>query len=380
MDDVASVQANLGSRLLNGLHRWRFALALASFAAGSASFVLVERREPLAQWIAALVLLGWLLTLAEGALGRGFARYRWGRFSPLLLRYGVQAIHQETFFFCLPFLLATTTWSHPQALFTAGIAAAALASMWDPLYCGRIAARPWLFLAFHAVALYLAVLTVGPILGHLTTTQTLALASGAMALLALPSLLQLIDRERPLHWALMFGGALALGGASWLLRPWVPPVTLRVQQSVISDAVDPVRKEPGVALRSVPAAHAHQQGLYAWTAIRAPRGLHERVFHRWLQNGREVDRIPLEIVGGRSEGYRAWSYKRGFPADARGEWKVQVITEGGQLIGQLGFRIVGEPATPGASGWGPPGVPPAEDVPPPLDPPEPPLEAAPSET
>ena len=90
----------------------------------------------------------------------------------------------------------------------------------------------------------------------------------------------------------------------------------------------------------MPAAQTHGEGLYAWTTIRAPRGLRERVFHRWLHEGVEVDRIALDIIGGRAEGYRAWSHKRGFPADPRGRWRVQVITEGGQLIGEIGFEVI----------------------------------------
>ena len=39
--------------------------------------------------------------------------------------------------------------------------------------------------------------------------------------------------------------------------------------------------------------------LYAYTAINAPRGLKERIFHEWTHNGQRVDRIALEISGGR---------------------------------------------------------------------------------
>jgi hypothetical protein len=160
--------------------------------------------------------------------------------------------------------------------------------------------------------------------------------------LAVPSLLNVIDRARPLHWALLFGGALALGAASWALRPWVPPATLWLHEAMLTDRVDPATREPGLVLVTASPAHLHAQGLYAFTAIRAPRGLREHVYHRWLHEGVEVDRIALELVGGRAEGYRAWSHKRGFPADPRGDWKVQVVTDGGQLIGQLRFRVIGE--------------------------------------
>src|SRR5687767_6327897 len=123
-------------RLLEGLHRYRYALAPLSFGAGLASFLLIERREWLAQWISALLILGWLLILAEEVLARRL------RLSPGVLRFGIQAVQQETFFFALPFFLHTTTWTTGQAAFTGVALLAALCSMWDPLYFGRIAKRP----------------------------------------------------------------------------------------------------------------------------------------------------------------------------------------------------------------------------------------------
>jgi hypothetical protein len=328
---------NRWQRLLEGLHRYRYVLAPLSFGAGLASFLLIERREWLAQWISALLILGWLLIVAEEAAARRL------RLSPAVLRFGVQAIQQETFFFTLPFFLHTTTWTTGQAAFTAFALVAGLCSMWDPLYYGRIVKRPWLYLAFHSFAVFVGTLTLAPILFHLTTTQTLALAAASIAALAVPTALHLVDGRGPGPWALALLGAAAFGGLAWLLRPWVPPATLWMQEAMVTETVDPQTRVPGVELRSVAPAHLHTQGLYAYTAIRAPRGLHEQVWHRWLLNGREVDRIALDIVGGRAEGYRAWSYKRGFPIDPRGDWQVQVITDGGQLIGQFAFSVVGDP-------------------------------------
>ena len=80
-------------------------------------------------------------------------------------------------------------------------------------------------------------------------------------------------------------------------------------------------------------------GLYAYTAINAPRGLDERIYHVWQFNGQEVDRIALDIHGGRKEGYRAWTHKQNFPPDAAGRWQVQVLTEDGQVIGVLRFKV-----------------------------------------
>jgi hypothetical protein len=359
---------NRAERLLEALHRYRYVLAPISFGAGLASFLLIERREWLAQWVSVLLILGWLLIVAEETAARRL------RLSPAVLRFGVQAIQQETFFFALPFFLHTTTWSAPQAAFTAAALLAGVCSMWDPLYYGQLARRPWLYLLFHAFAVFVGTLVVAPILLHLTTTQTVALAAAAIAVLAVPSLLHLIDRTRALHWLMLVGGAAALGAVAWQARPYVPPATLWAEAALVTDAVNPATREPGTALWVVPVAHLHEQGLYAFTAIHAPRGLREQVFHRWIHEGREVDRIALDIIGGRERGYRAWSYKRGFPSDPGGQWRIDAVTAGGQLISRMEFQVIG--AAPPASSPGPAPSRPAPS-PQPLPAPSPPRESLP---
>ncbi len=332
------------------LERHRLVLAVASFALGAASFLLVQHREHLAQWIALLLVLNWVLIVSESTLGQWLSRFPWARFSPLVLRYGMQAVHQQTFFFCLPFLLSTTTWSSGQALFTSTAIAAALASMWDPLYYGLIARRPALHLALHGLAMYLTMLIVLPLLWQLDTTRSLAIASFTLGLLSLPSLASLIAPRRPRGWALLLGAAAALGLMSWLGRAWVPPATLWLGQAVISTEVDADTREPGASLATVREAVLRQNGVCAFTAIHAPLGLREQVFHRWLFRGQETLRVRLQIAGGRESGYRAWSCRHVFPADVAGPWTVQVVTDGGQLIGETRFRVeAGGDAPPSAA-------------------------------
>jgi hypothetical protein len=98
-------------------------------------------------------------------------------------------------------------------------------------------------------------------------------------------------------------------------------------------------RTPGDDLKEVSASQLRTSGLYAYTAINAPRGLDERIYHVWKFNGTEVDRIALDIHGGRKEGYRAWTHKQNFPPDAVGRWQVQVLTEDGQVIGVLRFKV-----------------------------------------
>ena len=97
---------------------------------------------------------------------------------------------------------------------------------------------------------------------------------------------------------------------------------------------------PGDSLQQISPEQLRDDGLYAYTSINAPRGLNERIYHVWQHNGREVDRIALDINGGRKEGYRAWTHKLNFPASPEGRWQVRVVTEAGQMIGVLRFDVV----------------------------------------
>ena len=83
-----------------------------------------------------------------------------------------------------------------------------------------------------------------------------------------------------------------------------------------------------------------RNGIYAYTAIHAPRGLNERIYHQWSRNGKKLDKIALDITGGREQGYRAWSHKMNFPEEVAGDWKITVMTEANQVIGVLRFEVV----------------------------------------
>lgn len=320
--------------------RYRLLMAVLSFGAGAYSFINLQRSEIVARLLAVFLSVGWLLMMVEVPLNRWFARFRWSHLSQPVMRYAMQTLHQYTLFFCLPILFYTTSWNSGQALFTGTVVVAALCAMWDPIYYGVIAVRPWLYFALHAFAVYIAALTVPPILWQLTTTQSLAVASVAIGVFALPSLIHRFQRRHWLHWGLLLAMAVSLGGLSWLLRYWVPPATLWVSDAVVTRTLDADQRDPGAPVKTVTTGQLNADGLYAYTAIHAPRGLRERVFHVWRHDGVVMDRIPLKIAGGRKQGYRAWSYKQSFPADATGRWSVQVVTDADQLIGELRFRVL----------------------------------------
>lgn len=324
-------------RLIELLKRYPGVIALGGFLSGIGSFILVDRQASLASWIAVVMLVSWVWLMLENTLTRLFARAFKREIPQPLLRYATQMIHQESLFFVLPFFFVTTTWNSGQLVFTGLLAAAGLVSIIDPLYYKWLAPRRWLFMALHTLTLFAALLTALPIILHLTTAESFKLALGIAMLLSFPSLASSFPITGWRRALAVLGLTLAVGAGGWLLRSWVPPATLWMTEVAVSTQVQ--SREPGDSLKEVNVDQLRSNGLYAYTAINAPRGLDERIYHVWQFNGQEVDRIALDIHGGRKEGYRAWTHKQNFPPDPTGRWQVRVLTEDGQVIGVLRFKV-----------------------------------------
>jgi hypothetical protein len=352
------------TRILDLMKRYPGLIALFGFASGISSFILVDRQEALATWIAIIMLVSWLWLMFENSVMQLFTKIFKREIPPPLLRYGTQMIHQESLFFVLPFFFITTTWNSGQLVFTSLLGAAALISITDPLYYKWLAPKRWLFLALHTLTLFAALLTALPIILHLTTAESYKLSLGIAMLLSFPSLASSFPIN---HWrrgVLLLVVTLVIGGAGWFLRSWVPPATLWLTEVAVSTDFDNQNRTPGESLQVVSARQVRNGGLYAYTAINAPRGLDERIYHVWQQNGKEVDRIALDIHGGRKEGYRAWTHKQNFPTDPTGRWQVRVLTEDGQMIGVLRFLVTDTDQAPATHSAGDPvGIKPSADDP-----------------
>ncbi|MDD2049835.1 DUF5924 family protein [Pseudomonas putida] len=332
-------------RLIELIKRYPGVIALGGFISGIASFILVDRQDSLASWIAIVMLISWIWLMLENTFTKVFAKVFKREIPQPLLRYATQMIHQESLFFVLPFFFVTTTWNSGQLVFTGLLGAAGLIAIIDPLYYKWLAPRRWLFLALHTLTLFAALLTALPIILHLTTSQSFKLALVAAMLLSFPSLASSFPIQ---HWRrgiMLVVLTLAVGASGWMLRSWVPPATLWMTEVAVSTQLE--NRTPGKSLSEIKASEI-RAGLYAFTAINAPRGLNERIYHVWQFDGKEVDRIALDIHGGRKEGYRAWTHKQNFPGNPVGRWQVRVLTEDGQVIGVLRFRVVDDGQAPKA--------------------------------
>ncbi len=309
------------------IQRYPRLLALISFVMGVGSFFLVNRQNRSAGLIATVLLVSWVWLMLENLITHKLAQRFNLAISPVLLRYITQLIHQESYFFVIPFFLVTTTWNSGQPVFIGLLVLAALSSTIDPLYYRWLAKHKMLFMGFHTLALFSVLLTALPVILQLTTTETYAFATGCTVILALPTLLRLLAEDRTwLVFLRLLTLVLALSSFLWVMRFWVPPATLWLTDMHVSQNLDSTNKAPVNPVQHLTQSQLQNKGLYAYTAIRAPRGLAEQVFHVWELNGNELDRIALKIRGGREQGYRTWTHKTVFPDNAVGQWQVQVMT------------------------------------------------------
>ncbi|GJL54436.1 MAG: hypothetical protein NPIRA02_15680 [Nitrospirales bacterium] len=84
-----------------------------------------------------------------------------------------------------------------------------------------------------------------------------------------------------------------------------------------------------------------EQPVYCFTSVFAPVTLETTVYHHWQHRPANTedafsttDRIPISISGGRERGYRSYTVKQRLDP---GEWRVDVETEDGRIIGRVHF-------------------------------------------
>jgi hypothetical protein len=179
-----------------------------------------------------------------------------------------------------------------------------------------------------------------PLIG-VASARALLLSSVASVLALVP----IFRRGPDAAWvvALLRAGiaAAVIAVGFWLVREWMPPVPLHVIRATFARTVeqlDPVEPTVRISLEDLWAWGR----VFAYTAVAAPAGLREPVYHVWQRHGRTVAIMPSTMVqGGRLGGFRMHSWKADLGADPTGLWRVEVRTAGGQFVGRAQLWVVG---------------------------------------
>lgn len=263
---------------------------------------------------------------------------RWAARVRLFVNYFNKNFYQQMLFFVLPIYYASATLFSRNIVFVLLVGLSAILSTLDIIYDRHLSVSRTLTALFFAFNLFALINVMLPVLWSVSNTWTTRLSAvlAAMGFLTLFYPLAKSKRRSVALGVLII--VLLVAVVEWG-RTFIPPAPLRLANVEFGTGFQPesLRLEspvselaPGRAVR-----------LYGLTAIKAPLGLEERVQHRWYQNGKLIWASPFyNMTGGREEGYRVWS-GCSFDNIAPGtELRLDLETEGGQLIGRALLKAV----------------------------------------
>jgi len=251
----------------------------------------------------------------------------WRRWLDVAAWWTTVNLAQNALWFAIPFYVVSTTWLSANVVFTALLIALGVLSCFDVWLHQRVLCHAPVAGCFVALAQLATLQLVLPVLTGLAPRHTIWLAGGLAA--AAGASLVLTGGATRRGVALQLG-AVALAGAlaAKALLPLLPPVPLRLAAATFAlgrDGLDPASPvESLVAGASTPA--------YVFVSIEAPRGVHETV-QLELAGRRERESRPLEIEGGRKDGFRLWAEV--LPPSQPGRVSATVRTLGGQIVGRV---------------------------------------------
>ena len=339
LDSLRATWAGITARYpwLRWVEKW--GISAGSLVLGLLTLFIFRRGLEYFPWFVGYLILLWLagVVLAEA---RQALAARGGRVVWLAVNYAIQSMFHGLLLFLLPIYYASTTLASRNVWFLIVLATAALLTTIDPWYRAVLRRFGWVEIVLFGFGLFASLNVAFPLL-RVRSTWALAL-SGIVSMLALAPVFR---RGPDSSWknalvrAGMWGVAVAL--VLWPLRGWIPPVPLHLTRATLTRSV--THLEPAEPVSTVTVDELRTWGgIAAFTAVAAPAGLREPIYHVWWKNGAEVARIALSpIRGGRPGGFRTYSRKADLGQDPAGVWSVDVLTAHGQLIGRA--RLVVTP-------------------------------------
>jgi len=296
-----------------------------SLAIGIGSAIFSRRTPERAPLIVAIAAGGWLVVVVAAiVLRRLQGTDRRGRALRFLAVAASQFVLQSLLAFPVPFFARALGWQHVP--FVVVYVVVVVIAFWDPLY-RRVAEYAPGVVALQGFAAFVSLLTVLPVLG-LDNARTFVVA-GVVVAVGAPLLLIMAGSSSPSRRG--FSGIAGLAcvvvvGLVLVGAPLVPAAPLALTRASLAGAV--VDKEPvGVA-----GAFVVDSVVFCHTAISAPLGLRDKLVHVWSVDGRVIQTVPLEVSGGRGQGFRTWSRLGTAP---RGRLRCQVETALGQVVGSV---------------------------------------------
>lgn len=322
------------SRLRAGLRRL---LPFGTLAWALTSAFLMKRTPERAWLVAAAVGAGWLFLAAAVVLARrpaDAARARLVRYSATV---GTQSLMQLTLFFVLPFYWLSAAPLLGHRVFLGLLSILSLLTLWDPLFLS-VFRRLWLAVPLKAATSFVGLFAALPFLGlsHAASLWTAA-AGAALGVPLVAAATAAPERRRAAARAGLLVGALLPLSVLLGAARWIPPAPLRLTEGGLGTDVD---RKARLLVGAADRFERAPEHLYCFTAIYAPTGLHEQVFHAWRRDGEPLFQAALDVGGNRTGAWRTWSY---ITPRGPGRYTCEVVTSTGQSLGRLEASVGGAP-------------------------------------
>ena len=307
---------------------------------GAVVLVLAHNRYGFLPWVILFLALTWATTLFFSRLARPDAS-RAMRLAHGFVSYLTRIMYQETLFFLIPFYLYSTTFPSWNSAYVIVLAALAILSCFDLVFDRLLREHRAFTLAFFALVTFSALQFFLPVLLKLRVHHGSYLAAAVSLLAAMPLAFSWQELRKPRRLVAVLIGLVLAIQATRLLRPFVPPVPLRLTKLRFASAFEPrglkvVEEVEGSVSRAALAGGK----LYAVGTVFAPTALPTTVRIRFLVDGRELrSSRTLELVA-HQRGFRVWDALRAPPGGFRaGRYRVEVRTGEGQLIGRGALAV-----------------------------------------
>lgn len=318
------------------------------YALGLGLFVVVFAQKGFAhaRWLTITLALAFLLVLllfrffgsgTQRSLDRTRDKLRF-----YVMTYVLKNLYQGMLFFLLPFYWRSATLDTANQWFVVVLAVCAFLSTLDVIFDQvlmrwKLAASLFYFLTLFA-CLNLVLPALLPNIRSLVTLVAAAVISSiAFWLMHIPV------REiaaKPLIAVVLVVWTIGSALGAFFGRAAVPPVAMYVSYG----AVGPQVLEDGrLAIEATSLHESLVQELYAVTDVVVPGGKGDRLVHVWTHEDEEVQRSS--DVDPRAHGptgtirLRSRLHAETLPDDPSGEWRVDVATQDGQLVGRVFFQV-----------------------------------------
>jgi hypothetical protein len=311
-------------------------VSVASLVSGLGTLFVFRRGLEYFPLFIGYLLLVWFAGVVLVDTRRGLAG-RVPRALSFAIDYTVQTLLHGLLLFLLPVYYASTTLCSGNVWLLLLLAAAAVLTTLDPWYRAVLARAPWVEIGLFWVGLFASLNVAFPLIG-VGGEWVLALSGGISILALFPAVQQYLQS----WWAALLHVALAatvvITCLGWIPE-WIPPVPLYLTRGTFARAIDHLEPVEPIARISREELRAWER-VVAFTAISAPSGLNEPVYHVWRKGQRITGQVLLTAIrGGRPGGFRTYSWKADLGADPVGEWWVDVRTVHGQLVGRVRLEV-----------------------------------------